>query len=54
MGQVIPLHRAAPESAVERLNRLTGLDFSEYPQSLLSDSSACEEEPSALPIQKQR
>ena len=35
MGQVIPLHRAAPESAVERLNRLTGLDFSEYPESLL-------------------
>lgn len=48
MGQVIPLHRAAPESAVERLNRLTGLDFSEYPESLLDLSEQQVNAPPAL------
>lgn len=34
-GKVIHLHRRAPEAALEALNRLTGLRFSHWPDSLV-------------------
>lgn len=37
-GNVIHLHLRAPEEALERLNRITGLRFSSWPQSLASAS----------------
>lgn len=39
MGKVISLHKAAPRAALERLNRLTGLDFERIPESLLGPRS---------------
>lgn len=36
MGKVISIEEKAPEQALEQLQRLTGLDFSQYPESLLS------------------
>lgn len=36
-GKVIYLHQRDPEEALERLNRITGLQFSRWPQSLCSD-----------------
>ena len=35
MGRVINIEEKAPEQALEQLRRLTGLDFSHYPESLL-------------------
>jgi len=36
-GKVIFLHQRDPQEALERLNRITGLHFSHWPQSLCSD-----------------
>jgi len=36
MGKVISLHKAAPRAALERLNRLTGLEFDRLPESLVN------------------
>ena len=36
-GKVIYLHQRDPLEALERLNRITGLHFSCWPQSLCSD-----------------
>jgi len=38
MGKIIPLHAKAPERALENLNRVTGLMFEEWPESLLDAS----------------
>ncbi|MBQ0752646.1 MAG: hypothetical protein KBT87_08940 [Gammaproteobacteria bacterium] len=35
MGQIIQLAEVAPKTALERINRLTGLDFDRCPESLL-------------------
>lgn len=35
MGRVIELKRKAPKAALESLNRVTGLDFHSWPESLL-------------------
>lgn len=35
MSQVIQLHERAQTAAVAGLNRITGLDFDQYPESLL-------------------
>ncbi|PKM21378.1 MAG: hypothetical protein CVV10_09675 [Gammaproteobacteria bacterium HGW-Gammaproteobacteria-14] len=40
MGKVITLAKAAPENALEGLNRLTGLSFDQWPESLLT--ATCE------------
>lgn len=37
MGKVIRIQDKAPEAALERLQRLTGLDFASWPESLLSE-----------------
>lgn len=37
MDNVIDFDRRSPETAVERLNRHTGLDFREWPESLLRE-----------------
>lgn len=38
MGKVITLAQAAPENALEGLNRLTGLTFDTLPESLLKQN----------------
>lgn len=35
MGKVIQIHRRRPDRALEQLNRLTGLDFGSWPESLV-------------------
>lgn len=50
MGRVIRIQDKAPEAALERLQRLTGLDFASWPESLLSEpvrSSEAQPEASA-------
>jgi hypothetical protein len=39
-GKVIYLHQRNPQEALERLNRITGLQFSSWPQSLRCDPPA--------------
>ena len=34
-NKVVHLHQRDPQSALERLNRITGLQFSSWPESLL-------------------
>lgn len=43
MGKVIQIHRRRPDEALEQLNRLTGLDFRSWPESLV-DRSPTEED----------
>lgn len=38
-GKVIHLHQRDPQEALERLNRITGLCFSSWPQSLVSPAA---------------
>lgn len=37
-AKVIDFNQAKPEGKLERLNRLTGLDFEAYPESLLPEN----------------
>jgi hypothetical protein len=39
-GNVIYLHQRNPQEALERLNRITGLRFSSWPQSLVNVDTA--------------
>ncbi|MCW3148357.1 hypothetical protein N8H22_07020 [Stutzerimonas stutzeri] len=50
---IIYLHERAPDVALESLNRLTGLAFSSWPESL---AGSCErrDEPAVLAIEKVR
>ena len=41
-GKVIHLHQCDPQEALERLNRITGLCFSSWPQSLVSPAALAE------------
>lgn len=41
-GKVIYLYQRDPQAALERLNRITGLRFSSWPQSLVSLVTAAE------------
>ncbi len=34
-GKVVHLHERDPQEALERLNRITGLQFSQWPESLV-------------------
>lgn len=36
MSKVIRIEKRHPETALENLNRLTGLDFQDWPESLLA------------------
>lgn len=38
-NSIIHLHQRAPDAALEALNRLTGLRFSRWPESLVSGES---------------
>lgn len=40
MSRILTLSTLRPETALENLNRLTGLDFQEWPQSLLNEPVA--------------
>ncbi len=42
MSQVIQLHKFAPDAAIDGLNRITGLDFDQYPESLLDQTDTDE------------
>jgi hypothetical protein len=39
LNNVVYLHRRVPQEALERLNRVTGLQFSNWPESLVSTAS---------------
>ncbi|WP_296126231.1 hypothetical protein [Pseudomonas sp. Ga0074129] len=41
-NKVIYLHQRDPSAALERLNRITGLTFSQWPQSLVGCDAALE------------
>ena len=45
LGQVIHLHQRNPQEALERLNRITGLHFARWPESLVPHSSETAAEP---------
>lgn len=47
MSNVIPFHRHRRRAELERLNRLTGLEFRHWPESLLSDDTSGNRENSA-------
>lgn len=47
-GKVIQLHRRVPQEALERLNRITGLHFARWPESLVAPP-----EPAAEPLAEQ-
>lgn len=38
-GAVVHLHRLDPEEALERLNRITGLSFAQWPESLVQPAA---------------
>lgn len=40
MNKVIRIEKRHPETALENLNRLTGLDFHDWPESLLDGDDA--------------
>lgn len=46
LNKVVHLHQRDPLSALERLNRITGLQFSSWPESLLPNVV---QEPAAQP-----
>lgn len=49
-GKVIHLYQRDPQQALERLNRITGLRFSSWPQSLVNHPvQAAEASAAALP-----
>ncbi|MCK0155241.1 hypothetical protein MWU49_16115 [Alcanivorax sp. S6407] len=44
MSKILTLSSLRPETALENLNRLTGLDFQQWPESLLNEPVAfCED-----------
>lgn len=46
LNKIVHLHQRDPLSALERLNRITGLQFSNWPESLLP---SIEQEPAVQP-----
>ncbi|GBL54465.1 hypothetical protein PCLA_02f0591 [Pseudomonas citronellolis] len=47
LNKVVHLHQRDPQSALERLNRITGLQFSSWPESLLPSVHAALDEQAA-------
>ncbi|WP_430765354.1 hypothetical protein [Pseudomonas citronellolis] len=43
-NKVVHLHQRDPQSALERLNRITGLQFSSWPESLLPSVQGAHDE----------
>ncbi|SFO96925.1 hypothetical protein [Pseudomonas borbori] len=48
-GKVIHLHQRDPQEALERLNRITGLHFARWPESLVPQLAEPGAEPLAEP-----
>ncbi|WP_422599981.1 hypothetical protein [Pseudomonas sp.] len=48
-GKVIHLHQRDPQDALERLNRITGLHFARWPESLVPHPA----DPAAEPLAEQ-
>lgn len=44
-GRVIHLYQRDPQEALERLNRITGLRFARWPESLVQASEEAERQP---------
>lgn len=42
-GAVVHLHRLDPQEALERLNRITGLQFAQWPESLVQPAAVRDE-----------
>lgn len=40
MSKILTLHKHRPKTALKNLNRLTGLDFQSWPESLIDRNSA--------------
>ena len=40
MSKILTLHKHRPETALQNLNRLTGLDFQSWPESLIDNGDA--------------
>lgn len=40
MRKILTLHKHRPETALKNLNRLTGLDFQSWPESLVDNRDA--------------
>lgn len=51
MSKVIRIEKQHPETALENLNRLTGLDFQNWPESLLGNGNGIEPESPPEPQQ---
>ncbi|WP_372867148.1 hypothetical protein [Pseudomonas sp.] len=49
-GKLIYLHQRDPREALERLNRITGLNFARWPESLVSSLPEPEPEPEPEPL----
>ncbi|POH84400.1 hypothetical protein CXK91_07210 [Stutzerimonas stutzeri] len=45
---ILYLHQRAPDAALEALNRLTGLQFVQWPESLVDRSGVREDAPRAV------
>ncbi|KGD63675.1 hypothetical protein Y5S_03098 [Alcanivorax nanhaiticus] len=41
MSKILTLSKLRPDTALENLNRLTGLDFQQWPESLLDAPVSC-------------
>ena len=58
MSKILTLHKHRPETALKNLNRLTGLDFQSWPESLMdsSEATACaqDNEDTDRPVPSQR
>lgn len=53
-GKVIHLYQRDPKEALERLNRITGLRFSSWPQSLVDVAVADNHSETAVSAQPER
>lgn len=49
MSKVVYIEKQHPETALENLNRLTGLDFQSWPESLLDEDNLVEPASSSAP-----
>ncbi|EWC41842.1 hypothetical protein [Stutzerimonas stutzeri] len=50
---ILYLHQRAPDAALDALNRLTGLCFSQWPESLVERSAVqCDERPSTPEVRQ--
>lgn len=54
MGKVTRMEKRHPETALKNLNRLTGLDFHSWPESLLTTGEEVARGDLTTPLEQQR